>query len=251
MTTSAEHEARLEQFRRITSGSCGHRWPKGGCESCAHATWIGMHGGKPPMEDAAAEIAIVVSCMVDVDAIARVHETGIQPDDFTQWRCRWVYEAIRAIAEREGDGMRQVHAVDALTGAAVTYWERDPGVNVVTVAAELRQRPADDLQHSRLEAVTLAWLSKVTGALVTSVGAAWYARLVMDCAERRRALAAAEAVLSAAELGTPDVAAKAVAVFEGIGGGATPAGAQPPAPTTRTARPSGRALVLDALEMLA
>ena len=94
--------------------------------------------------------------------------------------------------------------------------------------------------------MTLAWLSKVTGALVTSVGAAWYARLVIDCARRRRALVAAEAVRDAVERGTPDVAARAVAVFAGIGGGDISATDVVRAP----AAPSTTSIVSGALDLL-
>lgn len=200
-----------------------------------------------PTHDVAAEEAVIASCLVDAGAVERCHGTGLTPADFWQSRARYAYAAIRDIVARAGSGVRKVEVVDALTGEPVVYWATDYAVNAVTVAYELAQRPAEG-RDARVDVVTLSWLSQIVEDLPTSLGAEWYARIVVECAQRRRAIVAAEQVAAAARAGASDVAARAVAVFGEIGGVPAPA----PAPVAAYANtgPSTTSIVSGALDLL-
>lgn len=203
---------RLDAFRRLTGGACHHRYPKGGCDACARATWILHHGGGPPLVDTAAEEAVVASCLVDADAVVLVHATGLVADDMHHVRTRYGYAAVRAVAEARG--RPQVYVTPELRVLTMAP------VNEVTVAHALAGVPAEDGRRSRLDAVGgMAWLSEIVGELPTSTGAAWYAEIVRECAERRRVVAAAEAARGLAVSGAVDAGARARALFEGVSDG--------------------------------
>lgn len=214
--TNAVESPREQAFRR--AATCLHRWPKPGCDTCTYATWVASHGGGAPLNDTLAEESVIAACLVDADAIADVHATGISPAEFFHERCAYAYAAVRTLADITTNRVRQVRRVDELTGSTVAYWAPDPAVNIVTVAHKLAQTPAENARASRLEAVGgAAWLSHIVGELPCSIGADWYARIVIDCASRRRAIAAAGQVAELAKRGgSPDMIDRAQALFGAI-----------------------------------
>ena len=126
-----------------------------------------------PMWDETVEADVIAACLVDPDAVQRVAQTNLTPDDFFTARARYAYAAIRAVSAAAGAESVHTHSV----------------------AYELRQRQADDGQVSMLHVVTLAWLSRIVEDLPTSIGAEWYAGRVMEMAQRRREAVVGQALI--------------------------------------------------------
>lgn len=141
-----------------------------------------------------AEEDTIAACLVDEAALEAIVATGIEPEDFATVKAGLTYAAVRAVQ----------------TGGAP--------VNAVTVAYELAQR-------GQIQTVTLAWLSRIVDDLPTSVGAEHFARIVLECAQRRRLQSAAAAAHEAADRGALD-GEKAVALFAGLSAQPQPGGMQ-------------------------
>jgi|FLYL01.1.fsa_nt_gi replicative DNA helicase len=116
-----------------------------------------------PPHDIDAEEAVLASLLVDPEAIYKV-APRLKAEDFFREKNAWVYEAARAL------------------------WDRNEAINQITVAHELARR-------GRLEAVGgMAYLSQLVNELPTPVGVESYAQAVQDCAIRRRMISAAGAI---------------------------------------------------------
>jgi replicative DNA helicase len=123
-----------------------------------------------------AEESVIASLLVDEDAVYKVQGI-VQPDDFYREQNRWAYEACLAL------------------------WERNDGINQVTVAHELARR-------DRLEEVGGgAFLSRLVTELPTSIGVEHYARIVRRDATYRRLIGAAAQITQMAYQGGPDLEA--------------------------------------------
>ncbi len=125
-------------------------------------------------QSAEAEQAVLGSLLIDPDAILSVREVGLDADDFLAERHRVVYAAMLELADR---------------------WQP---VELLTVAAMLEERRNG--KGSQLEAIGgSAYLTDLVTSTPTSVHAVHYASIVKACAQRRRVIAAAASIASAAQ----------------------------------------------------
>src|SRR3972149_4756976 len=108
---------------------------------------MGVEAGraeKLPPHDIEAEEAVIASLLVDAEAIYKV-APKLKAEDFFREKNAWVYEACRAL------------------------WDRNESLNQITVAHELARR-------GRLEEVGGAsYLSRLVSDLPTSAGVEHYA----------------------------------------------------------------------------
>ena len=129
---------------------------------------------KLPPHDIEAEEAVIASLLVDPDAIYKV-APKLKSEDFFREKNAWVYEACRAL------------------------WDRNESLNQITVAHELSRA-------GRLENVGgAAYLSRLIADLPTSVGVEHYAGIVQRDASYRRLITVAGQIAGLAYQGGPDV----------------------------------------------
>ncbi|HEU4759647.1 MAG TPA: replicative DNA helicase [Dehalococcoidia bacterium] len=129
---------------------------------------------KLPPHDIEAEEAVVASLLVDAEAIYKV-APKLKPEDFFREKNAWVYEACRAL------------------------WDRNESLNQITVAHELARR-------GRLEEVGGAsYLSRLVTELPTAVGVEHYAAIVQRDSTYRKLITAAGHIAQIAYQGGPDV----------------------------------------------
>ena len=129
---------------------------------------------KLPPHDIEAEEAVIASLLVDPDAIYKV-APKLKSEDFFREKNAWVYEACRAL------------------------WDRNESLNQITVAHELSRA-------GRLENVGgAACLSRLIADLPTSVGVEHYAGIVQRDASYRRLITVAGQIAGLAYQGGPDV----------------------------------------------
>ncbi|MGI8925913.1 MAG: replicative DNA helicase [Tepidiformaceae bacterium] len=127
-----------------------------------------------PPHDTEAEEAVVAALLVDVEAMHKVLPI-LKPLDFFREKNGWVYEAC------------------------LDLWNRDEGVNQITVAHELARR-------DRLEdAGGQTYLSDVIRRLPTSLGVEFYARIVKRDATYRGLIHAATGILHMAYQAPPEI----------------------------------------------
>lgn len=112
-----------------------------------------------PPHSVAAEEAIIGSLLIDHTVMRRIG-TLVQPQDFFREQNRWAYEAALRIAAR-----------DEPTGPVSMAYELGQGDKLETVG-------------------NMAYISRIIARTPTSVHAEYYAKLVHDLAERRRAISA-------------------------------------------------------------
>jgi replicative DNA helicase len=131
---------------------------------------------KLPPHDIEAEEAVVASILVDPEAIYKVGPR-LRAEDFFREKNAWVYEACRAL------------------------WDRNETINQITVAHELDRR-------GRLADVGgMAYLSRLIADLPTPVGVEHYAGIVQRDAIYRRLISAAGQIAQMAFQGEADVTA--------------------------------------------
>lgn len=128
-----------------------------------------------PPHDIEAEEAVIASLLVDPEAIYKV-APKLQAADFFREKNAWIYEACRAL------------------------WDRNESINQITVAHELARR-------GQLEQVGgVSYLSKLVTELPTSVGVEHYAGIVQRDATYRKLITAASQIQEMAFRGGPHVA---------------------------------------------
>ena len=129
---------------------------------------------KLPPHDIEAEEAVIASLLVDPEAIYKI-APKLKVEDFFREKNGWVYEACRAL------------------------WDRNESINQITVAHELARR-------GRLEDVGgVAYLSRLVTELPTSVGAEHYAGIVQRDSTYRKLITAASQISQMAYQGGPEV----------------------------------------------
>jgi len=129
---------------------------------------------KLPPHDIAAEEAVVASIMIDDEAIYKVAPL-LMPQDFFREKNGWVYDACRAL------------------------WNRNEPTSPIMLANELSTR-------NQLEAVGgVAYLTQLTTDLPTAVGVEYYARIVARDAVYRRLISASGRIAQIAYEGGPDL----------------------------------------------
>lgn len=134
-----------------------------------------MISEKLPPHDVEAEEAVVGSLLIDGDAILEIN-TFLRAEDFFTQQNRWVYEACRSI------------------------YERNEGIDQITVAHELAQR-------GKLEEVGGAsYLSQLISQVPTSLNIEYYARIVSRLSLMRRLINAAHRIAAIGYEAEPDVA---------------------------------------------
>ena len=133
-----------------------------------------MYPERLPPHDFDAEEAAIGSLLIDGEAIYKV--VGLlSPEDFYREKNNWAYEAC------------------------VSLYQRNEGINQVTVAHELARR-------ERLEAMGgAAYLSYLVSVVPTSVHIEHYAQIVHRCSMMRRLIAAADQIREIGYEGTADV----------------------------------------------
>jgi replicative DNA helicase len=133
-----------------------------------------MINEKLPPHDVEAEEAVVGSLLIDGDAILEIN-TFLKPEDFFTQQNRWAYEACRSI------------------------YERNEGIDQITVAHELAQR-------GKLEEVGGAsYLSQLISQVPTSLNIEYYARIVSRLSLMRRLINAANRIAAIGYEAEPDV----------------------------------------------
>ncbi len=146
-----------------------------------------------PPHDIEAEEAVIASLLVDPEAIYKV-APKLKPEDFFREKNAWVYEACRAL------------------------WDRNESINQITVAHELAR-------SGRLEAVGgAAYLSQLVSELPTSVGVEHYAGIVQRDSTYRKLITAAGQIAQMAYQGGPemgDVLARAETLVAAVRQGET------------------------------
>src|SRR3990172_877341 len=127
-----------------------------------------------PPHDIEAEEAVIASLLVDPEAIYKV-APKLKPEDFFREKNAWVYEACRAL------------------------WDRNESINQITVAHELAR-------SGRLDEVGgAAYLSRLVTDLPTSVGVEHYAGILHRDSTYRKLITAAGQMAQMAYQGGPDV----------------------------------------------
>ncbi|MEO8458298.1 MAG: replicative DNA helicase [Chloroflexota bacterium] len=118
-------------------------------------------GDRLPPHDVEAEEAVLASVLVDPEAVLEVLGSQLKPDDFFREQNRWVYESF------------------------LTMFDRGETITQISVAHDLARR-------GKLEDIGgPAYLSRITAALPTSVGAKYYATIVQADAIYRRLISVA------------------------------------------------------------
>ena len=131
---------------------------------------------KLPPHDIEAEEAVIASLLVDGEAIFKVAPV-LQPRDFFREKNRWAYDACLAL------------------------WERNEGINQITLAHELARR-------GRLEEMGgVAYLSQLVADLPTPQGVEYYAQIVQRDAVYCRLIDAGQRIQQMAYEGGPDLPA--------------------------------------------
>ncbi|MCC7364421.1 MAG: replicative DNA helicase [Dehalococcoidia bacterium] len=120
-----------------------------------------------PPHDIEAEEAVIAALLVDPEAIFQVAPI-LKGEDFFREKNAWVYEACLAL------------------------WARDDAINQITVAHELARR--EQLE----DAGGQAYLAEVIRRLPTSIGAAFYAKIVKRDATYRGLIHASTAIMQMA-----------------------------------------------------
>jgi replicative DNA helicase len=129
---------------------------------------------KLPPHDIEAEEAVVASLLVDPDAVYKIAPT-LNPEDFFREKNAWVYEACRAL------------------------WDRNESINQITVGHELARR-------RRLEEVGgAAYLSQLVTDLPTSVGVEHYAAIVQRDSTYRKLITASNQIAQMAYQGGAEI----------------------------------------------
>ncbi len=133
-----------------------------------------MISEKLPPHDLEAEEAVVGSLLIDSDAMLEIN-TFLKPDDFFSLPNRWAYEAC------------------------VSVYERNEGINQITVAQELSRL-------GRLEEIGgAAYLSQLVSQVPTSLHAKHYADIVSRLSVMRRLISAANKIAAIGYDSGPDV----------------------------------------------
>ena len=113
-----------------------------------------------PPHDLAAEEAVLGSCFIDFEALAKV--AWLRPEDFYREKNQWVFSAMLKL-HQEGKPTNQIIVGHALA------------------------------QQGKLEAMGgAAYISECIRLTPTSVHVKYYADIVKDCAERRQKLREAD-----------------------------------------------------------
>ncbi|MFW6126539.1 MAG: replicative DNA helicase [Chloroflexota bacterium] len=121
-------------------------------------------GSRTPPHNLEAEQAVLGSILLDHEQLGNV---DLDPDDFFDEGCRFIFQAIRGL------------------------FERGEGIDQITVAHELRRM-------GKLEQVGgAASLVRLVEAVPTSLHAGYYGRVVKDCALNRKIIVAAGAIARA------------------------------------------------------
>jgi len=127
-----------------------------------------------PPHDIEAEEAVVAALLVDTEAIYQVAPI-LKGSDFFREKNGWVYEACLAL------------------------WERDEAINQITVAHELARRgQLDDVGGQ-------TYLAETIRRLPTSLGVAFYARIVKRDATYRGLIHAATGIMQMAYEAPPEL----------------------------------------------
>ncbi len=127
-----------------------------------------------PPHDIEAEEAVIAALLVDPEAIYQVAPI-LKGSDFFREKNGWIYEACLAL------------------------WERDEAINQITVAHELARR-------GQLEEVGgQTYLAEIIRRLPTSIGVAFYARIVKRDATYRGLIHAATGIMQMAYEAPPEI----------------------------------------------
>ncbi len=129
---------------------------------------------KLPPHDIEAEEAVIGSLLIDSEAIFKI-ATFLTPEDFFSEPTRWIYEACLAL------------------------YQRNEGINQVTVAREL-------IRQGKLDAIGgAAYLSHLISIVPTPLHIEYYARIVSNLAVMRRLITAGGQIAAIGYEAQPDV----------------------------------------------
>lgn len=127
-----------------------------------------MSNNRIPPNNIEAEEAVLGSLIIDTEIVGDISEI-LKPDDFFREQNRWIYESILSLHE-----------------------EREP-IDLITLTDDLRKRD-DRLGQMGGEAYVIGLINSVP----TSINAESYARIVKECAARRKMISLASATANLA-----------------------------------------------------